>query len=526
MIKDKFGEKCGDEHDSFTAVSVGRRSFFRSVLGSVLAVSGLSTTVGATESRDDQDDGWQMFQYDETNTGFAPGETGPGSDIEELWRFDAGNISRSSPAIVDGALYIETPVFSGEGLIALDASDGTKRWEIDSLGGKSAPAVVDGTVYVGSSDHGVYAVDAETGTVQWRFETGSFVEAPPTVVNETVYVGSVDDSVYALDASDGSLRWSFETGSDVQNAPAVDEGTVYVGSNDHVFYALDAADGTERWRFIADDGISASPTVADGTVFFGTAFDDKHVYALDKTTGEKRWSFETGHIVQSSPAVADGNVFVGSNDGTLYCLDGESGSEVWKFAASAEVYASPAVTENAVYASDGSGTVYALDREEGTELWNFEIGGLPFSSPAVSDGVVYLPGGDGEIYALSEERQIKVDIDIKPEDARTRINPHARGVIPVAVLRTDDFDPVEQIDVSTLRFGPPDVVDAGGGATPEHDGHVEDVDGDDDDDLVLHFPTADTGFDGDERNGKLVGETADGTILSGSESVELVGRGK
>lgn len=101
-------------------------------------------------------------------------------------------------------------------------------------------------------------------------------------------------------------------------------------------------------------------------------------------------------------------------------------------------------------------------------------------------------------------------IDIKPGCGRNPINPKSRGVIPVTVARTEFeqdgsrvvFDPAER--AVRYRFGAPDVVEQGGGARPVHGGHV--VDGDDHEILVLHFPTQDAGFDGDESLGKLLWE--------------------
>ena len=116
-----------------------------------------------------------------------------------------------------------------------------------------------------------------------------------------------------------------------------------------------------------------------------------------------------------------------------------------------------------------------------------------------------------------------LEIDIKPGSEANPINPNSNGVIPVAVLQTDEFDPTSE-DIR-YRFGAPDIVAAGGGARPAHGGHVEDVDGDGRDDLVLHFPTDETGFDGDESEGRLEWErTEEGTHgLSGTDTVNLVG---
>jgi len=118
-----------------------------------------------------------------------------------------------------------------------------------------------------------------------------------------------------------------------------------------------------------------------------------------------------------------------------------------------------------------------------------------------------------------------LEIDIKPGSDKNPINPNSSGVIPVAVLQTDEFDPTSE-DIR-YRFGAPDVVADGGGARPSHDGHVEDVDGDGRDDLVLHFPTDETGFDGDESEGRLEWERTESGEhgLSGTDTVTIVGRG-
>lgn len=117
-----------------------------------------------------------------------------------------------------------------------------------------------------------------------------------------------------------------------------------------------------------------------------------------------------------------------------------------------------------------------------------------------------------------------LDIDVKPGSDDNPVNPDSGGVIPVAVLQTDDFDPTSE-DVR-YRFGAPDVVADGGGARPAHSGHVEDVDGDGRDDLVLHFPVAEAGFDGDESEARLEWERDETGAhgLSGMDIVTIVGR--
>lgn len=79
------------------------------------------------------------------------------------------------------------------------------------------------TVYVGSNDETLYAVDAETGSQEWAFtQSSNYVDSSPTVVDGTVYVGSSDATLYAVDAATGSQEWAFTQPSRVvSSAPTV-----------------------------------------------------------------------------------------------------------------------------------------------------------------------------------------------------------------------------------------------------------------------------------------------------------------
>src|SRR5439155_13546852 len=64
----------------------------------------------------------------------------------------------------------------------------------------------------------------------WVFATGGRVLSSPTVADGVVYVGSEDHQLYAVDADTGSLRWSEATGGSITASPAVSGGVVYGGS--------------------------------------------------------------------------------------------------------------------------------------------------------------------------------------------------------------------------------------------------------------------------------------------------------
>ena len=68
----------------------------------------------------------------------------------------------------------------------------------------------------------------------WTFATGDAIWDAPTVVNGVVYVGSTDHKLYAIDAATGQEKWSFTTGDVIEHtSPTVVNGGVDIGCDDH-----------------------------------------------------------------------------------------------------------------------------------------------------------------------------------------------------------------------------------------------------------------------------------------------------
>ena len=270
----------------------------------------------------------------------------------------------------------------------------------------SSPAVVDGRVYVGSDDWKVYCLDAATGTHIWNYTTGwEVTSSSPAVADGKVYIGSDDRKVYCLDAATGTHIWNYTTGLMVYSSPTVADGRVYVGSYDRKVYCLDAATGAHIWNYTTGSYVSSSPTVADGKVYIGSK--DTRVYCLDATTGAHIWNYTKGSTVSSSPAVANGKVYVGSYG--VYCLDASTGAHIWTYTIGSYVSSSPAVANGKVYIGAYDNRVYCLDASTGTYIWDYQTSSDVDSSPAVADGMVFIGSDDHKVYAFGDVIRVPED---------------------------------------------------------------------------------------------------------------------
>jgi outer membrane protein assembly factor BamB len=325
-------------------------------------------------------------------------------DTLSKWRFQlaAGEeiYMYSSPAIgPDGTIYVGS---SDSSLYAVNP-DGTLKWSFPTADEvRSSPSIAaDGTVYFGSEDSYLYALNPD-GTLKWRYETGKNVGSSPSIAADgTVYFGSDDHFLYALNP-DSTLKWRYQTGGDVDASPAVgSDGTIYAGSDDDHLYALNP-DGTLKWRYDVNGNVRSSPAIAaDGTVYVGS-YDNK-VYSLRALNpdGTLKWGYPAGFRVRSSPAIAsDGTVYIGSDYNSLHALNPD-GTLKWRYQTGSNVDASPAIaSDGTVYFGSNDDCIYALNPDS-TLKWRYETGADVESSPTIGeDGTVYFTSGDGYLYAL------------------------------------------------------------------------------------------------------------------------------
>ena len=336
----------------------------------------------------------RQFRHDRRNTGRSP-FAGPAS-AAVAWQVETGGHVSAQPVVGDdGTIYVGS---HDHHLYAI-SRDGEVRWRRD-LGAAiySTAALEGGRVYVGSDADRLFAIDAASGEVVWHLDTEDDADTGIALAPDGSLVFGAGPDVFSVDR-EGSVRWRFRTGLKIFSTPAIDEdGTVYIGSQDDHLYAI-AADGRMRWRFRAQDDVDGSPAIGDdGTIYFGS--DDHRVYAL-RRDGTLRWSADVDGDVRAPLGLGEGVVYAGvfAPRPRVVALDAASGAERWSFAISAgesggSVSSGPLVDRDGnLYFGADDDFVYSLDPSGGMR-WFFRTSGNVDGEPVITPEGTLLVGSD------------------------------------------------------------------------------------------------------------------------------------
>ena len=281
-----------------------------------------------------------------------------------------------------------------------DYSDGTEEYF-----SRLRPAVDYGKVFVADRQGGIYALNPETGKLIWEQDIstpskdsrltnlyGLFagrvsakIAGGLTVAYETVFLGTENGTVLALNQEDGSIKWQAKVSGEVLAPPAVDSGVVVVNTVAGVLFGIDADTGEVKWQSETDvpplslRGVSA-PAAANGGAIVGTASGklvvniiDSGLTAWEQLIAKPAGATELERIVDidSTPLIFGGNIYVVSYGGTLAAVELRTGQVVWNREYAS--YQDLAIEGNRLFITDINSNLYAVDRRNGVELWSNSI---------------------------------------------------------------------------------------------------------------------------------------------------------
>jgi len=120
------------------------------------------------------DDAWPMYRRDIRRSGFNPAPVP--AKLDEAWKIDLADHSSAN----------STPCKLTQ------------------------PVVAGGRVFIASvNEHTVYALDAKSGEIVWKFTAGGRIDSSPTLYKGSLLFGCADGRAYCLRASDGALAWRY-----------------------------------------------------------------------------------------------------------------------------------------------------------------------------------------------------------------------------------------------------------------------------------------------------------------------------
>lgn len=365
---------------------------------------------------------------------------GTGSGVS--WTFDTGGPLKGQVAVVDGVVYVTT---NHDRVYALDASTGRQIW-MAKTGNKvmNAPIVVGSRVFVGEGNNqmrsvkgttwvrgtgpnGVYALDRQSGHIDWFLPTPAEVMGGLAYANGTLYAADGAHWLYAIAPASGRVEWKVNDGGvDSMSSLAVAGGSVFLvtgGPADPSVKGFSLASGQQTLRTLGHGNADNSPTVSHGQVFEENALpisdhgklwfrDDIEAFA---GSGQLLWHHLTGegplplppHPFATPPVtVADGIVYAGSvSSGKVYALDARSGRLLWRTPVGAPTYAAPVVEGTRVYTTTKAGKIMALDAQTGRIVGTLSVGGhFGPAYPVLVNGTLYVGNTDGTLYAVAVSR--------------------------------------------------------------------------------------------------------------------------
>jgi len=436
--------------------------------------------------------------------------------LTKAWSFNLSGTSpfgvfSANPIVTKDAVYLQD---MNSNVFKLDRTTGAPLWQRkfnDLSTGPTGVAIGNGAVFGGTST-GAFALDDATGAVKWSRKLirkkSEGVDMAPLVWNDMVIISTVPgDSlstfyggggkgiVFALDAATGAVRWKFDTTTDnlwgnpkinsgggLWGTPAVDKnGDIYIAvANPGVFpgteefpngtsrpgrnlytnslVVLDGKTGKLKWYYqairhdIRDWDLQLGPILATFTIN-GTPTDVAvlsgkmgTVYVVDRTTHKLIWKRDVGkHNDEDGPnrnapfkpnrttkflpgylggvetpmAVADGVIYVpvnnlcstsgwpqksyadagfvlcnfASSSGQTVALDGATGKTIWNKKVNRMNFGGATVANDLVFATYFNGVTYAYNRATGAVAWKQPGPAQGNATPAIAEDLVVVGTG-------------------------------------------------------------------------------------------------------------------------------------
>jgi outer membrane protein assembly factor BamB len=277
------------------------------------------------------------------------------------------------------------------------------------------PEIVFGTYF---GDQHIYALNADSGTLLWSYNTGGCNDASPAIADvdsddtlEVIVPASSPCRVYCFNGATGRVKWSVSTSpNSIDSPPAIadldGDGRLEIafGTFYGYVYCLNGEDGSQCWRTSlgTNSYIQSGPTVLDVDgdrrldLVVAQWAGDCRVYALRGDSGTVKWhsSVPTDYMYHGCSFAdidEDGKpeITIGCYDNHVYVLNAEDGSLRWSYPAPYYVGAPTSIAD--LNNDDHLEIVFAswirigALSHTGSLLWSYTAGEGNFRGAAIAD---------------------------------------------------------------------------------------------------------------------------------------------
>src|SRR5947209_8523542 len=268
-------------------------------------------------------------------------------------------------------------------------------------------------LFVPSADRHLYALDAATGQLRWRFAADAAVLSEPLAVTagpDGYVVFTAGDRLLAVDAATGRLAWSVPGRGFSAGRAACDGERVYTAAADGYARAHDLRTGQEAWSYpmVAGDphrvtlysGWDDVAVLGAGAVLVATVSGSQ---ALEAVTGIARWAFPGTTMYPPAVPLGDGTVLLTTERGVISRLDLADGGTVWQASLGTRVQnAGRAVAGDSAWVVSEPGWLVQVRLADGAVAGSVRFTQAHcYSAPAIVDGAVLVTGDqDGLVHGV------------------------------------------------------------------------------------------------------------------------------
>jgi len=315
-------------------------------------------------------------------------------DLKLLWEYSSNGAINQAP-IIRRNIVLTAP--SGLALLALNLENGQVIWKFNPQAGiwDRAFAADQNSVYAGTRNAELSAIDLESGKLRWNAKLGFQLQVRPLIHEGVVYAATTQVGpglpmrperkarLFAFNAEDGTLLWSYETLYYALQTPSISGDTIFIGGSYYdpeqdideggpmAIQARNVKDGVLKWTYFGVEGFIKTIYAAANEVAF-VGYQD-FVTALDTQSGKRLWRKDTGNWV---PALSGNKsmLYYGSANTIVHAQRMGDGARIWQYnipwGSFNYILGEPFVTVDKLVFLTQRGNVLALKLESGELLWS------------------------------------------------------------------------------------------------------------------------------------------------------------